>query len=94
MCDNIDLNTVVQEFEAYHFAKFQRYPKIVKPVKDLLGKDAFTVHVLFYNRITGQIYLFHIVPGHKSHWYDIRFGNGMRLVSRLESPCFIDIHIT
>ncbi|PAA47298.1 hypothetical protein BOX15_Mlig001163g3 [Macrostomum lignano] len=32
VCDNVDLITVLLEYESYHFVKFQRYPKIAKPV--------------------------------------------------------------
>uniref|UniRef100_A0A1I8GHE0 Katanin p60 ATPase-containing subunit A-like 2 n=1 Tax=Macrostomum lignano TaxID=282301 RepID=A0A1I8GHE0_9PLAT len=32
VCDNVDLITVLLEYESYHFVKFQRYPKISKPV--------------------------------------------------------------
>ncbi|KAK2555296.1 Katanin p60 ATPase-containing subunit A-like 2 [Acropora cervicornis] len=30
VCDNIDLPTVLQEYESYHFVKFNRMPKIIK----------------------------------------------------------------
>jgi len=30
VCDNIDLPTILQEFESYHFVKFNRPPKVIK----------------------------------------------------------------
>lgn len=30
VCDNIDLDTVLQEFESYYYIKFQKHPKITK----------------------------------------------------------------
>jgi katanin p60 ATPase-containing subunit A1 len=30
VCDNIDLETILMEYESYYFVKFSRYPKIVK----------------------------------------------------------------
>ncbi|XP_072038188.1 katanin p60 ATPase-containing subunit A-like 2 isoform X2 [Amphiura filiformis] len=30
VCDNVDLQTVLMEYESYYFVKFQRYPKITK----------------------------------------------------------------
>ena len=32
VCDNIDLPTVLQEYEAYYFVKFKRNPKITRRV--------------------------------------------------------------
>ncbi|NXG42656.1 KATL2 protein, partial [Psilopogon haemacephalus] len=34
VCDNIDLETILMEYESYYFIKFQRYPKITKKVLD------------------------------------------------------------
>ncbi|KAM6219026.1 katanin p60 ATPase-containing subunit A-like 2 isoform 2-T2 [Rhynchocyon petersi] len=34
VCDNIDLETILMEFESYYFVKFQKYPKIVKKASD------------------------------------------------------------
>ncbi|NXD85275.1 KATL2 protein, partial [Halcyon senegalensis] len=34
VCDNIDLETVLMEYESYYFVKFQKYPKITKKVLD------------------------------------------------------------
>uniref|UniRef100_A0A8C2R873 Katanin p60 ATPase-containing subunit A-like 2 n=1 Tax=Capra hircus TaxID=9925 RepID=A0A8C2R873_CAPHI len=30
VCDNVDLETILMEYESYYFVKFQKYPKIVK----------------------------------------------------------------
>ncbi|XP_063065927.1 katanin p60 ATPase-containing subunit A-like 2 isoform X2 [Engraulis encrasicolus] len=35
VCDNVDLDTVLMEYESYHFIKFQKYPKLTKKVPDL-----------------------------------------------------------
>nr|XP_057906738.1 katanin p60 ATPase-containing subunit A-like 2 isoform X1 [Doryrhamphus excisus] len=32
VCDNIDLEMVLMEYESYHFVKFQKYPKLIKRV--------------------------------------------------------------
>ncbi|XP_020440807.2 katanin p60 ATPase-containing subunit A-like 2 isoform X5 [Corvus cornix cornix] len=32
VCDNIDLETILMEYESYYFVKFQKYPKITKKV--------------------------------------------------------------
>ncbi|PAA52974.1 hypothetical protein BOX15_Mlig020428g1 [Macrostomum lignano] len=32
VCDNVDLHTILLEYESYQFVKFQKYPKIVKQV--------------------------------------------------------------
>uniref|UniRef100_A0A8B9ERG0 ATPase AAA-type core domain-containing protein n=1 Tax=Anser cygnoides TaxID=8845 RepID=A0A8B9ERG0_ANSCY len=34
VCDNIDLETILMEYESYYFVKFQKYPKITKKVMD------------------------------------------------------------
>ncbi|XP_049757678.1 katanin p60 ATPase-containing subunit A-like 2 isoform X1 [Elephas maximus indicus] len=34
VCDNIDLETILMEYESYYFVKFQKYPKIVKKASD------------------------------------------------------------
>ncbi|GAB6023535.1 Katanin p60 ATPase-containing subunit A-like 2, variant 2 [Chamberlinius hualienensis] len=39
LCDNMDLHTIVQDFEAYYYSKFQRYPKMVKPIKEIGSKS-------------------------------------------------------
>ena len=32
VCDNIDLDTVLQEYESYYYVRFSRYPKITKKI--------------------------------------------------------------
>ncbi|XP_061887711.1 katanin p60 ATPase-containing subunit A-like 2 isoform X1 [Entelurus aequoreus] len=34
VCDNIDLEMVLMEYESYHFVKFQKYPKLIKRVSE------------------------------------------------------------
>uniref|UniRef100_A0A8K9XP79 Katanin p60 ATPase-containing subunit A-like 2 n=1 Tax=Oncorhynchus mykiss TaxID=8022 RepID=A0A8K9XP79_ONCMY len=34
VCDNIDLDTVLMEYESYYFIKFQRYPKLTKKLPE------------------------------------------------------------
>ncbi|XP_018416515.1 PREDICTED: katanin p60 ATPase-containing subunit A-like 2 [Nanorana parkeri] len=34
VCDNIDLETILMEYESYYFIKFQKYPKITKKTSD------------------------------------------------------------
>ncbi|KAG8511897.1 Katanin p60 ATPase-containing subunit A-like 2, partial [Galemys pyrenaicus] len=34
VCDNIDLETILMEYESYYYVKFQKYPKIIKKASD------------------------------------------------------------
>ncbi|XP_078408977.1 katanin p60 ATPase-containing subunit A-like 2 isoform X2 [Cetorhinus maximus] len=34
VCDNIDLETILMEYESYYYVKFQRYPKLTKKSAD------------------------------------------------------------
>ncbi|XP_030625559.1 katanin p60 ATPase-containing subunit A-like 2 [Chanos chanos] len=34
VCDNVDLDTVLMEYESYYFIKFQKYPKITKKLPE------------------------------------------------------------
>ncbi|XP_016080542.1 PREDICTED: katanin p60 ATPase-containing subunit A-like 2 [Miniopterus natalensis] len=34
VCDNVDLETILMDYESYYFVKFQKYPKIVKKASD------------------------------------------------------------
>ncbi|KAM5193443.1 katanin p60 ATPase-containing subunit A-like 2 [Mantella aurantiaca] len=34
VCDNVDLETILMEYESYHYIKFQKYPKITKKTAD------------------------------------------------------------
>lgn len=38
VCDNIDLETILMEYESYYYIKFQKYPKITKKAVDNDGK--------------------------------------------------------
>lgn len=38
VCDNIDLDTIIQEYTSYYFAKFNKYPKICKKIVELIPK--------------------------------------------------------
>ncbi|XP_069602607.1 katanin p60 ATPase-containing subunit A-like 2 isoform X1 [Ranitomeya imitator] len=38
VCDNIDLETIIMEYESYYYVKFQKYPKITKKVGENDGK--------------------------------------------------------
>ncbi|XP_063151916.1 katanin p60 ATPase-containing subunit A-like 2 isoform X2 [Candoia aspera] len=34
VCDNVDLETILMEYESYYYVKFQKYPKIIKKAVD------------------------------------------------------------
>ncbi|XP_031452944.1 katanin p60 ATPase-containing subunit A-like 2 [Phasianus colchicus] len=34
VCDNVDLETILMEYESYYFVKFQKYPKITRKILD------------------------------------------------------------
>lgn len=34
VCDNVDLETVIMEYESYYFVRFQKYPKIIKKLTE------------------------------------------------------------
>uniref|UniRef100_A0A8D0AEZ1 Katanin p60 ATPase-containing subunit A-like 2 n=1 Tax=Sander lucioperca TaxID=283035 RepID=A0A8D0AEZ1_SANLU len=36
VCDNIDLEMVLMEYESYHYVKFQKYPKLIRRTERLL----------------------------------------------------------
>lgn len=38
VCDNIDLETILMEYESYYYIKFQKYPKVTKKVLDSENK--------------------------------------------------------
>ena len=40
VCDNIDLDTIVMEYESYYYVKFAKYPKITKKLTQS-GKTGF-----------------------------------------------------
>ncbi|XP_020841435.1 katanin p60 ATPase-containing subunit A-like 2 isoform X2 [Phascolarctos cinereus] len=35
VCDNVDLETILMEYESYYFVKFQKYPKIVRKAVEI-----------------------------------------------------------
>uniref|UniRef100_A0A8C4UNR7 Katanin p60 ATPase-containing subunit A-like 2 n=1 Tax=Falco tinnunculus TaxID=100819 RepID=A0A8C4UNR7_FALTI len=39
VCDNIDLETILMEYESYYFVKFKKYPKITKKVLGIENKQ-------------------------------------------------------
>ncbi|XP_077633811.1 katanin p60 ATPase-containing subunit A-like 2 [Crocuta crocuta] len=39
VCDNVDLETILMEYESYYFVKFQKYPKIVKKTSDTVENN-------------------------------------------------------
>ncbi|NWW89474.1 KATL2 protein, partial [Rhynochetos jubatus] len=49
VCDNVDLETILMEYESYYFVKFQKYPKITKKVLDTVVK-AFQDTIFFNPR--------------------------------------------
>ena len=34
VCDNVDLDTVLMEYESFYFIKFQKYPKLTKKIPE------------------------------------------------------------
>lgn len=36
VCDNVDLETVLLEYESYYYIKFQKYPRITKKLSGFL----------------------------------------------------------
>lgn len=43
VCDNIDLETILQEFESYYYVKFSRYPKITKKLNNASNNDFLSI---------------------------------------------------
>ncbi|XP_055478651.1 katanin p60 ATPase-containing subunit A-like 2 isoform X2 [Psammomys obesus] len=39
VCDNVDLETILMEYESYYFVKFQKYPKMIKKAPDTGEKN-------------------------------------------------------
>uniref|UniRef100_A0AAQ5Z087 Katanin p60 ATPase-containing subunit A-like 2 n=1 Tax=Amphiprion ocellaris TaxID=80972 RepID=A0AAQ5Z087_AMPOC len=46
VCDNIDLEMVLMEYESYHYVKFQKYPKLTRRAAEP-GTGAARSHVLY-----------------------------------------------
>ncbi|CAH7088579.1 Katnal2 [Phodopus roborovskii] len=42
VCDNVDLETILMEYESYYFVKFQKYPKMVKKAPDTVENNLLT----------------------------------------------------
>lgn len=43
VCDNIDLETILMEYESYYYVKFAKYPKITKKLTQS-GKENQQFH--------------------------------------------------
>uniref|UniRef100_T2M9B2 Katanin p60 ATPase-containing subunit A-like 2 n=1 Tax=Hydra vulgaris TaxID=6087 RepID=T2M9B2_HYDVU len=44
LCDNVDLQTILQEYESYYYVKFNKYPKITKKVQEVTSNKSQPVH--------------------------------------------------
>ncbi|XP_053264513.1 katanin p60 ATPase-containing subunit A-like 2 isoform X1 [Podarcis raffonei] len=42
VCDNVDLETILMEYESYYYVKFQKYPKITKKALDTTDNKSRT----------------------------------------------------
>lgn len=60
VCDNVDLETILMEYESYYFVKFQKYPKIVKKASDT-GTWLFSRNKVFSSSLR-PVFLPHCVP--------------------------------
>ncbi|KFP35041.1 Katanin p60 ATPase-containing subunit A-like 2, partial [Chlamydotis macqueenii] len=57
VCDNIDLETILMEYESYYFVKFQKYPKITKKVLDTgkkMSSESLSRFFFFLNSRTAS----------------------------------------
>uniref|UniRef100_A0A8D0FXP9 Katanin p60 ATPase-containing subunit A-like 2 n=1 Tax=Strix occidentalis caurina TaxID=311401 RepID=A0A8D0FXP9_STROC len=50
VCDNIDLETILMDYESYYFVKFQKYPKITKKALDDTGMWLFSKKKAFVSQ--------------------------------------------
>jgi katanin p60 ATPase-containing subunit A1 len=48
VCDNIDLESVLQEYESYYYVRFNKYPKVIKKVVPTSMCVFLTKFILFY----------------------------------------------
>lgn len=49
VCDNVDLDTVLMEYESYYYIKFARYPKITKKLSQSGALvDNFVCYIYIY----------------------------------------------
>ena len=46
VCDNVDLETVLMEYESYYYIKFQKHPKLTKKVLEPGGVTHSHTHTL------------------------------------------------
>ncbi|XP_065672345.1 katanin p60 ATPase-containing subunit A-like 2 isoform X4 [Hydra vulgaris] len=44
LCDNVDLQTILQEYESYYYVKFNKYPKITKKVQEVTSNKSQPVY--------------------------------------------------
>ncbi|XP_046742701.1 katanin p60 ATPase-containing subunit A-like 2 isoform X2 [Diprion similis] len=51
VCDNIDLDTVLVEFSDYHYAKYNKYPKICKKVEGIACNNAVNINPIKKEKI-------------------------------------------
>uniref|UniRef100_A0A4W4GUV6 Katanin p60 ATPase-containing subunit A-like 2 n=1 Tax=Electrophorus electricus TaxID=8005 RepID=A0A4W4GUV6_ELEEL len=53
VCDNVDLDTILMEYESFYFVKFQKYPKITKklPEQGRCDYDTLTLFILSYTDV-------------------------------------------
>uniref|UniRef100_A0A3B3QMJ2 Katanin p60 ATPase-containing subunit A-like 2 n=1 Tax=Paramormyrops kingsleyae TaxID=1676925 RepID=A0A3B3QMJ2_9TELE len=64
VCDNVDLETILMEYESYYFIKFHKYPKLTKKVPETCKSLLLLSHFLF----TGQWPADHdSLPGFTTH---------------------------
>ena len=47
VCDNIDLETVIMEYESYYYVRYQKYPKIIKKLTES-GKLLYLSQLILY----------------------------------------------
>uniref|UniRef100_T1J9R5 Katanin p60 ATPase-containing subunit A-like 2 n=1 Tax=Strigamia maritima TaxID=126957 RepID=T1J9R5_STRMM len=57
VCDNIDLDTILRDFESYYFVRFQKYPRVVKISSDstdgkIVNSDGKSLKSRSANKIT------------------------------------------
>jgi hypothetical protein len=55
VCDNIDLDTVLQEYESYYFVRFNKYPKITKKITNT--SKLYLIWKFMFEKIFSRIFL-------------------------------------
>lgn len=48
VCDNIDLDTVLQEYESYYFVRFNKYPKVTKKLTNSSVSSLNQFHAILF----------------------------------------------